>query len=389
MKRSVPLVIAACALSAAAGYLLFIYTLAIKALLFLRFNDFGKFYLAVQQFRHGISLYAPNDATLIPLGNGASKELLNLNPPHFHFVLLPFMLLSEGHAYLAWIVTNSALLLLSWRMIQRELRLAPSPNELLIGFLLFAAAAPTLAWIATGQLTGILVAIITRTWVDARNERWTLAGCGIGLACAVKLFFGPLALYLCLRRKWRAVIAGGCVAGLIVAAGIGFFGMSEYRAWVSALSVVTWRWLPMNASITAPFFRIATGDPLHPKQIPAGLGFSLTLFSGIVILIGTWSGLKARRIDDGLSVLLLTCVLGSPLGWVYYHWIMAGPALVTFRAPGAAVTLAGAALLIPFVVLFPWNSPLFAVTVGSAYSWATCTLWVAAIHRARDDREGG
>ena len=91
------------ALSAAFLYLAALYGLLARVLLFLKFNDFGKFYLSVQQFRHGVSLYAPNEATLIPLSKDVSREFLNLNPPHFHLIVLPFAFLPEGIAYLAWL----------------------------------------------------------------------------------------------------------------------------------------------------------------------------------------------------------------------------------------------------------------------------------------------
>ncbi|HWK10211.1 MAG TPA: glycosyltransferase family 87 protein [Vicinamibacterales bacterium] len=371
------------ALSAAFLYLAALYGLLARVLLFLKFNDFGKFYLSVQQFRHGVSLYAPNEATLIPLSKDVSREFLNLNPPHFHLIVLPFAFLPEGIAYLAWLACNAFLLFVSWRAICRERRMTLTWDQSLIAALLFAAAAPTMAWMVTGQVTGILVAITTRIWLDARTGRWRRAGIGIGLACALKVFFAPLALYLLLRRQWGALLAASAAIAVTVAAGVGLFGLAEYRAWIAALSAVNWQWPPMNASATAPLARVTSGDPLQAGHAAPGIAPLLTVSAAIVALAGTWIAVTARRIDDAFTVLLLTCILASPLGWVYYHWIVAGPAMVTFQRRTAVVIVACAAFLIPFIVLFPWPSVLFAGTLGSLYSWATLALWGSAIVRSR------
>lgn len=53
-------------------------------------NDFGKFYYATKQWVAGSSLYAPNVATLMQAGED-SLQFLDMNPPHFHVLLLPFV----------------------------------------------------------------------------------------------------------------------------------------------------------------------------------------------------------------------------------------------------------------------------------------------------------
>jgi hypothetical protein len=105
--------------------------------------------------------------------------------------------------------------------------------------------------------------------------------------------------------------------------------------------------------------------------------------SGGLLVAGLYTASRASRVDDALSVLLLSCLLASPLGWMYYHWVLAGPSIATFRRPSVAVKASCAALVVPVVSLYPWPSRFFAVSAGSLYSWAVLTLWIIAMRRAR------
>ena len=49
----------------------------------LRMNDFGKFCYSAQLFLTGEDMYGPSLATEIPVGEDETRQLWNLNPPHF------------------------------------------------------------------------------------------------------------------------------------------------------------------------------------------------------------------------------------------------------------------------------------------------------------------
>jgi hypothetical protein len=81
---------------------------------------------------------------------------------------------------------------------------------------------------------------------------------------------------------------------------------------------------------------------------------------------------------------LLTAQLVSPLGWIYYLWLIAGPAAAivqssqshpcTLRDRLAALALPG--LLIPFSLnTLGSGSPWADLTLGSIYVWTTLFLW--------------
>src|SRR5262245_47595150 len=67
----------------------------------LHMNDFGKFYYSAQAFLNGGDMYAPSPATAIPVIDEV-REFANMNPPHFHLLVLPFARLSPLAAIVSW-----------------------------------------------------------------------------------------------------------------------------------------------------------------------------------------------------------------------------------------------------------------------------------------------
>lgn len=361
-----------------------IYSGTWHVLVALHYNDFGKFYYAALQARHGDSLYGPSPATLIPLSATLSREFWDLNPPHFHLLIWPLSFLSLPNAFLVWTAVNAGLVGASIRVVWSELSLRVSFRTFIVATVLTLAAAPTLTWFVTGQLTGILAAIGTWIWRDMRRERWDRAGIAIGVACSLKLFFGPLFLYLALRRRWRAVAAATVALWLCFVAGALVYGVKAHREWIGALHGVQWIWAPMNASVAAPFSRIrvplpALASGATPSPVWTGVAVAAAL---AVLLAGLGSSIRARTPDGAISILYLTCLLSSPLGWVYYHWILIGPGLAAFRhTDRRLLALPCAGFLVPFFLLI-FERPALAVTIGSMYSWSTLGLWAIAVSHA-------
>jgi hypothetical protein len=79
----------------------------------LHMNDFGKFYYAARLFLDGPNMYEPSPATFIPVGPKAVHVFLNLNPPHFHLLVLPLSVLPVETAGVIWQGGTSC----SWRVV--------------------------------------------------------------------------------------------------------------------------------------------------------------------------------------------------------------------------------------------------------------------------------
>jgi Glycosyltransferase family 87 len=369
---------------AALLWLTLVYWFSSSVLVALHYNDFGKFYYAVVQARQGQSLYAPNVATLIPLSKTVSRQFWDLNPPHFHLLVWPLAYLPVRQAYIAWTAFNVALAGVSLAAVRAELSLRFSRRTYFVSALVLLAAAPTVAWFVTGQLTGILAALGTWIWIELRRQRWGRAGIAVGLACGLKPFLAPLIVYLALRRHWTAVAAATAATCVCFAAGVLVFGLGAHREWLAVLRDVRWTWAAMNASVVAPLARVTVpAAQLTDASTPSvSLTIAATGISVTVLLVGLWAAIRTRSVDRSVCILYLTCLLSSPLGWVYYHWIMIGPGLATFRQHDRRwVYAACAGLLVPFFLL-AFLSVALAVTVGSLYTWSTLLLWMIAVRGA-------
>jgi hypothetical protein len=156
-------------------------------------TDFAKFYFTATAFWRGEEMYAPAPATSIPHQtlDGSKVEIdgLNMNPPHFHFLVLPLIWLSPKLAYLAWILIGAAGVGLAyWNIRQAFPDIDRSWFQQLV-WILFLGGTPTHCLIGLGQVTWILVLPATMLWLSARQERWKTCGLCLGVLCALKPFF--------------------------------------------------------------------------------------------------------------------------------------------------------------------------------------------------------
>lgn len=343
----------------------------------LQYNDFGKFYYTVRLWQAGEPMYGPSPATLHPVGRGQTAQLWNMNPPHFHFLIWPLASLPIGTAAVLW--TGANLLALGWavRSIAKRIGMSWSVPGWIAVFVAAAATGPAMAWTVTGQLTGLLTALVTAAWLACRDERWIRAAAIVGFLCSIKPFLAPLWLWLVFRGQWRAAMLAIAVAVGAFASGLLVFGVAAHLAWLSALRAVNWGGAAMNASLYGLIGRTWTlGLVLHPPALLLS-----TLLAIAVLIWGTYRAAALRDADRSLLIIVTTALLASPLGWVYYVPILAGPALAVFSRATTRWPwyVAAACWMPPPFALWPPSSRLMAMTIGSSYAWGLLVMWAAAM----------
>jgi hypothetical protein len=221
----------------------------------LHMNDFGKFYYSARMSLDGQSMYGPSPATEIPVGPDETRQFWNLNPPHFHLLILPLARLSPLPAYALWAGLNLAALGLSLTVIWRELALRWTLSGIIWAVLAGVVWSATGATVVTGQLTFLLTLGVTVAWRAARHRQWTQAALWLGVLASVKPFLGVFLLYFLATRRVRPAIAmAGGVSGCF-AIGLGVFGWAPHVDWLRVLGSVSWTWAPMNASVAGPIAR--------------------------------------------------------------------------------------------------------------------------------------
>jgi hypothetical protein len=345
-----------------------------KILKYLHYNDFGKFYYSIVQWKETGDLYGPNPATLSPFGPDRAEQFWNMNPPHFHVLMWPLASLPIEKAYVVWAFANVAVLVLAIIATARAVPVHAGPARWFAGVTLAAASAPVLSWAVTGQVTGLLTGLCTWIWLELRRGRWTSAAVLLGLVISVKPFLAPIGLYLIFRRQWRAVIIAGLSMAAAFAAGVVIFGVQTHRDWLAALGDARWIGAVMNASVYGVVGRTWSADVFVVDSLPQVIS---GLLAAVVLCAGVFAAWRGRNTDQAILLLLATSLLASPLGWVYYVPILLGP-LLALNASGQLrkrTHIAFLGFLIPTFVLWPFSSRLFAFTIGSVYWWSLLWVW--------------
>jgi hypothetical protein len=359
-------------------------------------GDFGVFFLeSAQAFLAGRDMYSSAAGAVSP----------NLNPPHMHLLLLPLSHLSRVAAFACWMSVGVVCLVAAARAILVATNSRLQPWTLWLTLVALVSAPATTAVIATGQVSWLLMLPLTLAWSAARRGRWTQAGILIGIVASVKLFLLVLLPYLIVVRRWKAACAAVVSMGLCFAGGVLVFGVENHRAWIRALQSVSWTFLPLNASIFGALTRslsvtspVAAGARHFAPLVEApSLIQPLWITSSVLIVLGTAAALRAastRDIDRSFALLLVAALLISPLGWIYYLWLAAGPLaamLLSWRQTRdrrywlGLVSLAGFFWPIPLTM---WRQPdgVLTVLLGCVYLWALLAIWIALLLDRTMDR---
>jgi hypothetical protein len=296
-------------------------------------NDFGRMYTSTALFVEGRDMYSWTRAAPAQLEEDLSIDLYNMNPPHFHLLLLPFTLLhNPDYAFVLWWALSGCCLFhcCKWTLAELDVELTPTRRQRVL--VLTLAFSGSTAMIYTAQLSFVLLVPITAMWLAARRGQWGRAGALLGLVLSVKPFLGVLLAYFLWHRRWRAALTCLAVACLCFAAGLLVFGWSNHVSWQERLATSeSWAWLPMNASLMGMLTRTFTESvwyvPLAP--LPAGTVWLMWLVIGgalgLLTLAATSGGASAEAVDQDFSLLLASSVLFCPLGWLYYLWLALPP----------------------------------------------------------------
>lgn len=357
----------------------------------LNMNDFGKFYYSARYFLDGQDMYGPSPATEIPVGENESRQFWNMNPPHFHLLLLPLAGRSPGWALTIWGAFNLLALALAMWIVTTELNLKWTTAGTLWSVLFSVANASTGAIVVTGQLTFLILLCLTLAWRAARRSRWVSAAIWLGVLASVKPFLGLFGVLFLLRGRLTAAVGMAATACICMAAGIVVFGVSSYLAWIDALRLADWTWPPMNGAIAGFFARSLSLSPIFTPLFEGdSLVPVLTAAATLLVLAIAFKSLTSadrQPVDKDFLVLLLTTLLVTPLGWIYYLWLILGPALACWRPNHrwnaihlivASFTLV--CLMCPLPLTGIWLGQSWAApTIGSAYFWTTLGLWLLVV----------
>jgi Glycosyltransferase family 87 len=346
-----------------------------------QYLDFGRFYFAARQWISGGSLYDASPATWLQYSATDGLHLWNLNPP---WSIVPFLALARlpiHWAFGLWTVLTVTCLVVSTHLVIKETRATLSRPWTAVVLAFVMVATPTLAAVNTGQITGPLLLLIIWIWRSWRHDRWVSATIGIGILVAMKVVFAPLFFYLLFRRQYRALVVGVFTVLGIATISVAVWGLHEHQRWLHSLDEATrWLWLSANTSLVAPVARamfVGDGKIAYSESMHSAWYVALILIIPIA-LVGLLAATRTEHRDRALALYLLTILLVSPLGWIYYWWLFVPPvaALHGDRAVRLAALMSLPAWVVP-VMWYQWpeRSPFLAATAGSLGTWALLALW--------------
>jgi hypothetical protein len=369
-------------------------------------NDFGRPLLSTRAFLEGKDMYAPTDAVVIRYGQDKVLHLWNLNPPHSHLLYLPLAVIPPWSALLAWWVLGGLCLYGSIRIILSEVGIKLTPRRkrwMVVGLLSFSAMGVA---VVTAHMSFPLMLMITMAWRDARHGRWGKAGSWLGLALSIKPFLLIFIPYLVLKRCWRGVAAVGLSTGLAFLLGLLVFGPESHQSWLRVLSRAdSWAWLPLNASLYGILSRVLMKNPMFTPMVALDPGLvraawlALGIPAGLVALVRTLTDSSSEGTDRAFAILLVSALLLSPLGWIYYFWLPVGPIAAMARdwwierskivgggrtaigSPSGYLFLASMmGMTTPmFVASTLQPSALATVLIASIHFWSLVLVWLALI----------
>lgn len=320
------------------GLLMALYTVSIETLAekYPLYSDFIKFHKSALFFWQGQDIYLPIAVTEFqpfPPGMEVTREFLhpNLNPPFQTLLMSPLGLLSYHDAFVIWWVFSLFCGIAAATLISTANK-TQTPIAWLAAVALLFAYFPTLVNFKIAQLGLVLLLLCAIAWRALRQGNERLAGATLGLAFSLKLFAGFFLFMLIAQRRWMALswflgtfLTCSVVAGAVV-------GFESYVSYLSVLDQITWHAASWNASFQGYFSRIFGGSENLPLVNWPQLTHALTYLFGVALTaLNYWlshsnnANKQTDRTDLAFALGIVSMLLLSPLGWIYYFPVLLIP----------------------------------------------------------------
>jgi Glycosyltransferase family 87 len=378
-------------------------------------TDFFQDWASARNFLEGLPVYS-NHRVTIPryLGKKDLNESdlfveINAHPPTSILLLIPFGALPYREALFRWNLLSLGMFAVSLALVWRGLRIPRSVRSVFPATTLSLLCFPLLVHIHFGQITLLILLLLTGVWTADRADRRILAGVLLGTAVTIKLFPAVLFLYFIVRKRWRTVASGLVSIALITMLTASILGIHAYRAYVNDVlpNVAKYRGLWFNLSL--PGYWTKLFDPprefsfIQPITRSPVLA-SISIYSTCVLILGTlaWFIVRARtrtELDLSFGLTMTAMLLVSPITWDHYLLLLLVPlAMAWTQLPESQ----GFRLLFVGIVVACWTwpyvvfdntiprglvlgtaHPLHTVTIGSYQCYALIALFLLQIIELR------
>jgi hypothetical protein len=271
-------------------------------------------------------------------------------------------------------------LAISMRIVATELAL---PRMLLLPTLaLLAFCHPVYGNVYQGQLTLILVLLVTAIWALERSGRECTAGLLLGAAAAIKLFPAYLAMYYVARGRLRPLVAATASFLALTLLTALVLGLDTYYDYLSVVlpHQDKFRSFGFNLSIAGLWHKlfnpVAETGPVEPLWLNPALAHWGSVISDlamttIVVTLAHKARTREQR-DFGFAAVITAMLLVSPVTWDFSLPLLLVPVVLIGRSAGNTRWMVVALVLFLAIAWIP-QSILMEVAQGgrsfSVYSW--------------------
>ena len=258
----------------------------------------------------------------------------NMQPPSICLIFSPLAVFSYETAAIIWVIVTIiaylAIVVISFQVFNFNF---PAHWRM---FLVMIALSwyPFLIHISVGQVNILLSLLIILAWFLLKKNHDFSGGALLGFACVLKLFPGIFVLYLCIRKKWRALVAfiTTVVIGLIITTTIiGIDDTSWYFLKVIPQDSPLWSAHPFNLSLRSTIDMIFQGNiyiqPLIQSKLTA-LIVTVIIYGACIITLFVQQFKIPRSLtgdDIAFCICIIVMLLISPITWQHIYPILVFP----------------------------------------------------------------
>ena len=292
-----------------------------------RINDFYQDWGSARNYWVGLPIYT-HHATSVPRHLGLSSNPVpsieyNAHPPTSVLLVLPLGRLGYPNAVLVWNAISLVALCASLMIVARELALSRTLFLPTLALIVFCH--PIYGNIYQGQLTLILVLLITAIWALERSGRAYQAGLLLGVAAAIKLFPAYMVVYYAARGRIRPLLAAAGTFLLLAMLTVVVLGWNTYTDYINVVmhNQSKFRSFAYNLSVAGFWHKLfdpvdETG-PVEALWLSPALARWGTLLSDLaitvmVVMVARGARTLAQR-DLAFASTVAAMLLVSPVTW--------------------------------------------------------------------------
>jgi hypothetical protein len=312
--------------------------------------DFFQEYASARNWLEGLPIYTDHRQTAprylhVSLDSKRAHVFANGHPPTSVLCALPFAKFDFADSFLAWNLVSISALAGSLWIVQRQLRIPFSYWSIAPLLSLLLLCYPLWEQIRLGQLTLVLLLLLTGSWAAERSGRPWLAGVLLGAAATIKLSPAFLFLYYALRGRWYVVIAGVVTIASLTGLTAIVLGLDAYRSYFLTVlpEIQRFRVGWNNDSLWGFWSRLFDPAPEHARDrsltdpifYSPGLAVALSLAaSAAVVGVLTWAvrrDRQGRKNDLTFALAVTAMLLVSPICWEHYLLLLLVPLAVVWE----------------------------------------------------------